>query len=213
MPTAAIEPAAVVTIAAVVLVVLALVFFLVMTIVQLRKITQGLDVVLGAVGEIVSKTAPVNGVVDGLNVTLAQGRDLLEGLLVKKAGADAAGLVESVFPGEGAKFGRRFDEAGSTERPIGEVYPRGEAILNSLLGATPAPAAVGAPAAPPERMSATSERPWERSAPAEEAPPPGPEGPEGSESPEGSEPPAGPKDEEPGEPGRVTVRGRRPWES
>jgi hypothetical protein len=57
------EPAAAVTILAVVLIILALVVYLVAVILELRKITSALDVVIGAVGEIVSKSAPVNDVV------------------------------------------------------------------------------------------------------------------------------------------------------
>ena len=48
---------------AVVLIVLALVYFLVSTILELRKIVAGLDEVIVHVGEIVEKSAPVNDVV------------------------------------------------------------------------------------------------------------------------------------------------------
>ena len=97
------EPAAVVTLIAVVLVILALVVYLVSVILELRKITAGLDAVIGSVGEILTKTEPVNGVVDQINKDLSAGTDLLEGLLDKKAGQDdAAGLIESVYPGAGA---------------------------------------------------------------------------------------------------------------
>ena len=83
-----------VTIVAVVLIVLALVFYLVSTILQLRKITAGLDGVIANVGEILGKTAPVNDVVNDINGNLDAGVDLLEGMLVQKAGlADAVGLV------------------------------------------------------------------------------------------------------------------------
>ena len=57
----------VVTILAVVLIVAALVFYLVSVIVQLRRITTGLDEVIAHVGEIVAKSAPVNDVVTGIN--------------------------------------------------------------------------------------------------------------------------------------------------
>jgi hypothetical protein len=60
------DPAAVVTLIAVVLVILALVFYLVSVILELRKITAGLDAVIGSVGEILQKTEPVNGVVDSI---------------------------------------------------------------------------------------------------------------------------------------------------
>ena len=48
---------------AVLLIVLALVYFLVSTILALRKITAGLDEVITHVGGIVEKSAPVNDVV------------------------------------------------------------------------------------------------------------------------------------------------------
>ena len=62
-----------VTIVAVVLIVLALVFYLVSTIFQLRKITNGLDEVIANVGEILGKTAPVNDVVNNINGNLDAG--------------------------------------------------------------------------------------------------------------------------------------------
>ena len=73
-------------IVAVLLIVLALVYYLVSTIVALRKITAGLDEVIAGVGEIVEKSAPVNDVVTHINGQLDAGVELLEGLLVKKAG-------------------------------------------------------------------------------------------------------------------------------
>ena len=171
----------------IVLIVLTLAVYLLATIVELLKINAGLDEVLGKVGEIATKTAPVNGVLDAVNTTLLAGRNLLEGLFYQKAGPDAAGLVESAFPGEGPRFLQRIGRAG-TVVPIGEDYPRGAAILNSLLGVAPAaPAApAAAPAAPagritlrgrsapsasatvveeasiPGRLSAKGSRPWER---------------------------------------------------
>ena len=90
----------VVTILAVVLIVLALVYYLVSVILELRRITNGLDEVIASVGEIVEKSAPVNEVVTGINAQLDAGVDLLEGLLVKKAGlTDAVGLVEGLYAG------------------------------------------------------------------------------------------------------------------
>jgi hypothetical protein len=138
------------------LVILALAVYLIATIVELKKITAGLDLVLDAVGEIAAKTAPVNGVLDAINGTLVAGRDLLEGLALKKAGGDAAGLVESCFPGEGQNFLRRIGRPGQVV-PIGATYPPGEATLAALLG-TPAPAAAPAPVG---RLSAIGARPWE----------------------------------------------------
>jgi hypothetical protein len=113
------------------LIIAALAIYLIATILELFKINAGLDVVLGKVGEIVAKSAPVNGVVDAINGTLAAGRDLLEGLLLKKAGPDSAGLVESLFPGEGAKFLQRVGRTGKVVN-TGVVYTRGVGILASL---------------------------------------------------------------------------------
>jgi hypothetical protein len=138
------------------LVILALALYLIATIAELRGINDGLSEVLDGVGEIVAKTAPVNGVLDAINTTLVVGRDLLEGLALKKTGPDAAGLVESCFPGEGPRFQQRVGVRGPIVA-IGEEYPRGAATLNALLGA-PAPAA---PAAPATRISAVGARPWE----------------------------------------------------
>src|SRR3954454_22052184 len=92
--------AGVVLIATVVLIVLALVYYLVSTIVALRQITNALDKTIQAVGEIVEKSAPVNDVVTTINQHLDAAVDALEGLLVKKAGlVDAVGLVDGLYPG------------------------------------------------------------------------------------------------------------------
>ncbi|HEY3192586.1 MAG TPA: hypothetical protein VGJ61_07365 [Solirubrobacterales bacterium] len=126
------EPAAVVTLIAVVLVILALVVYLVAVILELRKITAGLDAVIESVGGIVSKSRPVNGVVESINKDLSAGTDLLEGLLDKKAGQDdAAGLVESVFPGAGASVLERQGRTGEVKN-IDEVYTRGAVQLARL---------------------------------------------------------------------------------
>jgi hypothetical protein len=124
----------------VVLIVLALAVYLIATIIQLFKINAGLDVVLPAVGEIVAKTAPINGVLDAIVKNLVTARDALEGLHLKKAGADAAGLVESVFPGEGANFLRRVGRSGKVVN-VGTVYTRGVGILASLGRGAPIGAA------------------------------------------------------------------------
>src|SRR5215475_11498767 len=117
--------AAVVTIVIAVLIILALVIYLVAVIAELRKITAGLDAVIGAVGEVVAKSEPVNGIVEGINEDLAGGADLLEGLLRKKAGdEDAAGLVESVYPGAGVALAARIGATGPVKN-IDEVYTRG----------------------------------------------------------------------------------------
>jgi hypothetical protein len=126
------EPAAVVTLIAVVLVILALVVYLVAVIMELRKITSGLDAVIESVGAIVSKSKPVNGVVEAINNDLSAGTDLLEGLLDKKAGQDdAAGLVESLFPGAGASVLERQGRSGEVKN-IDEVYTRGAVQLARL---------------------------------------------------------------------------------
>ncbi|MDQ3850135.1 MAG: hypothetical protein M3296_05930 [Actinomycetota bacterium] len=132
------EPAAVVTIIAVLVVVAALVFFLVSIILELIKITRGLDIVLGYVGQIVTKTAPVNDVAGAIVASLAKGRDLLENLLVKKAGVeDAAGVVESVFPGAGPAVLARHGRRGTKVPYIAEVYSRGAAQLARLGRGSP----------------------------------------------------------------------------
>jgi hypothetical protein len=119
---------------AVLLIVLALVYFLVSTIFALRRITAGLDRVIAAVGEIVSKSAPVNDVVSSINGQLDAGVDLLEGLLVKKAGmTDALGLVDGLYPGAAAQGFRAFEgSADQTPPRIGEVYTKGTLTLARL---------------------------------------------------------------------------------
>src|SRR4029453_11565288 len=96
----AMPAAGVVLLVTVVAIVLVLVFYLVSTIVALRQIAAGLDEAIASVGEIVEKSAPVADVVGTINEHLDAGVDLLEGLLVKKAGmADALGLVDGLYPG------------------------------------------------------------------------------------------------------------------
>ncbi len=126
--------AGVVMVIAVVLIVLALVYYLLSTIVALRKTTKGLDEVIADVSGIVEKSAPVNGIVTAINEQLDAGVDLLEGLLVKKAGlVDAVGLVESVYPGSGAAGFRNFPESTTLTAPrIGEVYTQGTLTLARL---------------------------------------------------------------------------------
>ena len=141
------EPAVAVLLVGVVLVILALVYYLVSVILELRKITGGLDAVIGAVGGILTKTEPVNQVVMDINKDLAAGTDLLEGLLEKKAGQDdAAGLIESVYPGAGASVLERQGRDGVVKN-IDEVYTRGAVQLARLgresplgLGAMSGPA-------------------------------------------------------------------------
>ena len=140
--------AGVVLIIAVVLIVLALVYYLVSTILALRAITNGLDDVIASVGEIVEKSAPVNGVVTAINEQLDAGVDLLEGLLVKKAGMeDALGLVEGLYPGAAAAGFRQFPESTSITPPrIAEVYTKGTLTLARL--GREAPIAMANPAGP-----------------------------------------------------------------
>jgi hypothetical protein len=118
----------------VLLIVLALVYFLVSTIVELRRIAAGLDEVIGGVGEIVEKSAPVNDVVNAINEQLDAGVELLEGLLVKKAGMrDAVGLIEGMYPGAAAEGLRDFPESTDVDAPrIGEVYTKGTLTLARL---------------------------------------------------------------------------------
>jgi hypothetical protein len=121
-------------IVAVLLIVLALVYFLVSTIVALRRIAAGLDEVIAGVGEILEKSAPVNGVVNAINEQLDAGVDALEGLLVKKAGlSDAMGLIDGVYPGAAAAGLRNFPESTDVDAPrIGEVYTKGTLQLARL---------------------------------------------------------------------------------
>jgi hypothetical protein len=146
--------AGVVTIAAVVLIVLALVYYLVSTILELQKINRGLDEVIASVGEIVSKSAPVNEVVGDINANLDAAVGALEGLLVKKAGmGDALGLVDGLYPGAAAQGFRDFPESREITPPrIGEVYTRGTLTLARL--GREAPIAAANPAGPVLRDAA-----------------------------------------------------------
>jgi hypothetical protein len=116
------------------LIVLALVFYLVATILQLRRITAGLDEVIVHVSAIIDKSAPVNDVVKNINANLDAGVDLLEGLLVKKAGLeDAVGLVEGLYPGAAAAGFRNFPDSTRVAAPrISEVYTKGTLTLARL---------------------------------------------------------------------------------
>src|SRR3954465_1866966 len=130
----------------VVAIVLVLVFYLVSTIVALRDIANGLDEAIASVGEIVEKSAPVEEIVASINENLDAGVDLLEGLLVKKAGMeDALGLVEGLYPGAAAAGFRRFPDSTTTRAPrIGEVYTKGTLTLARL--GREAPIAAASPA-------------------------------------------------------------------
>jgi hypothetical protein len=148
MPVLAIPAAGIALIVIVVLIVLALVYYLVSTIVALRAITNGLDEVISSVGEILEKSAPVNEVVGNINAQLDAGVDLLEGLLVKKAGLeDAVGLIDGLYPGAAAAGLRNFPESTSVKAPrISEVYTKGTLTLARL--GREAPIAMANPAGP-----------------------------------------------------------------
>jgi len=137
-----------VTILAVLLIVLALVYYLVSTIVALRAITAGLDKVFAGVGGIVQKSAPVADVVNDINANLDAGVGLLEGLLVQKAGLeDAVGLVEGLYPGAAAAGFRGMPESTAITAPrIAEVYTKGTLTLARL--GREAPIAQANPAGP-----------------------------------------------------------------
>lgn len=91
--------AAIVTIVAVVVVVLVIVVFLLAIARVLVGVDKSLGVVIGAVGVIAEKTAPVAYVVDSLNSNLGASSGALSSLLESKVGAaDAAQLVASVDP-------------------------------------------------------------------------------------------------------------------
>ena len=135
--------AGVVMIVAVVLIVLALVYFLVSTIFALRRITGGLDEAIAGVREIIDKSAPVEAVVKDINANLDAGVDLLEGLLVKKAGlVDAVGLVDGLYPGAAAEGLRNFPDSRTISAPrISEVYTKGTLTLARLGREAPIAAA------------------------------------------------------------------------
>jgi len=135
-------------IVAVVLIVLALVYYLVSTILALRQITNGLDDVIKSVGEIVEKSAPVEAVVGDINENLDAAVSALEGLLVKKAGMeDAVGLVDGLYPGAAAQGLRDYPESREITPPrIGEVYTKGTLTLARL--GREAPIALASPAGP-----------------------------------------------------------------
>ena len=133
---------------AVVLIVLALVYYLVSTILALRQISAGLNETIAAVGEIVEKSAPVNEVVTTINANLDAAVDALEGLLVKKSGMeDAVGLIDGLYPGAGAEGLRNFEDSRAITPPrIAEVYTKGTLTLARL--GREAPIAAASPKGP-----------------------------------------------------------------
>jgi hypothetical protein len=143
--------AGVVLLITVVLIVLALVYYLVATIVALRQIAAALDETIAAVGEIIAKTEPVNGVVTTINERLDVAVSALEGLLVKKAGmVEAMGLLEGLYPGAARDGLRDFPDSGTTKAPrIAEVYTRGVLTLARL--GREAPIAAASPSGPAVR--------------------------------------------------------------
>jgi hypothetical protein len=142
IPLAAISPAAIVTILAIVLIIAAIVVFLLAIIVELKTISEGLDVVIPPVAELVAKTQPVNQLVHQIVADLGAGHNLLEGLLLKKAGMDdSAGLIESLFPGGGQAFLARNGRRGKPKH-YGVVYSRGALQLARLGRGAPLGAAM-----------------------------------------------------------------------
>lgn len=139
---------------AVVLIVAAIVVYLLATIVALRKITAGLDDAIGGVGEIIAKSEPVAAVVTDINANLDAGVDLLEGLLVKKAGlSEAVGLIDGLYPGAAAAGLRNFPDSTTIKPPrISEVYTRGTLTLARL--GREAPIAAASPNGPALRNPA-----------------------------------------------------------
>lgn len=146
--------AGVVMIVAVVLIVAAVVVYLLQTIVALRRITSGLDQAITGVVGIIAKSAPVAGVVGDINANLDAGVDLLEGLLVKKAGmTDALGLIDGLYPGAAAVGLRNFPASREVTAPrISEVYTRGTLTLARL--GREAPIAAASPNGPALRNPA-----------------------------------------------------------
>jgi hypothetical protein len=147
--------AGVVMIIAVVLIVAAVVFYLVSTIVALRKITAGLDDAIAGVVGIIEKSAPVGDVVETINAQLDAGVDLLEGLLVQKAGIDdAVGLIDGLYPGAAAAGLRNFPDSKDVKPPrISEVYTKGTLTLARL--GREAPIAAASPNGPALRNPAS----------------------------------------------------------
>ena len=135
--------AGVVMIIVVVAIVAAIVYYLLMTIVALIRIRDGLDEAISGVVGIIEKSEPVNEVVTTINQNLDAGVDLLEGLLVKKAGMeDTMGLLEGLYPGAAAEGLRNFPESKTTKAPrIGEVYTKGTLTLARLGREAPIAAA------------------------------------------------------------------------
>ena len=89
-----------------------------------------------------------------INQNLDAGVDLLEGLLVKKAGmSDAVGLVDGLYPGAAAEGFRGVDASKDVHPPrISEVYTKGTRTLARL--GREAPIAAASPDGPALRNPA-----------------------------------------------------------
>ncbi len=146
--------AGVVLVVAVVAIIVAVVLYLVSTILALRRITASLDQAIAGVGGIIERSAPVEQVVGEINADLDAGVDLLEGLLVKKAGlVDAMGLIDGLYPGAAAAGLRHFPDSRDLHAPrISEVYTRGTLTLARL--GREAPIAAASPDGPALRNPA-----------------------------------------------------------
>src|SRR3981081_828365 len=119
---------------AVVIIIAAVVIYLVSTIVALQKITRSLNEAIEGVTGIIEKSAPVEAVVNDINANLDAGVELLEGLLVKKAGLqDAVGLIDGLYPGAAHDGLRNFPDSTKVKAPrISEVYTKGTLTLARL---------------------------------------------------------------------------------
>jgi hypothetical protein len=146
--------AGILMIIAAVAIVAVMVVYLVQTIFALRAITRGLDTAITAVVGIIEKSEPVAEVVGTINANLDAGVEVLEGLLVKKAGlGDAVGLVEGLYPGAAAAGLRQFPASQEIRPPrISEVYTRGTLTLARL--GREAPIAAASPNGPALRNPA-----------------------------------------------------------
>ena len=124
------------------------------TILALRQITGALNDAITGVGGIIEKSAPVADVVGTINAQLDAGVELLEGLLVKKAGlSEAMGLIDGLYPGAAAAGLRNFPDSREVKPPrIGEVYTRGTLTLARL--GREAPIAAASPNGPALRNPA-----------------------------------------------------------
>ena len=124
---------------------------------------------------IVEKSAPVNDVVTAINQQLDAGVDLLEGLLVKKAGLeDAIGLVDGLYPGAGAAGFRNVPGSDSARGAAdrrglhqGHAHPRaarsrgadraaspdGPVLRNTEAGSLPRDCCIRAPPDEPGQLA------------------------------------------------------------